>query len=125
MARQTIELLIDDLDGSRLEDGEGDTVTFAYQGAEYSIDLSQKHLDEFHDALAKYIAAAQRSAADPAGPPRQRAPPEVRPNLTRTNSAPSAPGPANTATPSVTAAASARKSSTPTTQRSSRDLRKQ
>jgi hypothetical protein len=60
MARQTIELLIDDLDGSRLQEGEGDTVTFAYQGAEYTIDLSQKHVDEFHDAMAKYIAAAQK-----------------------------------------------------------------
>jgi Lsr2 len=60
MARKTIELLIDDLDGSRLEEGEGDTVTFAYQGAEYTIDLSQKHVDEFHDAMAKYIAAAQK-----------------------------------------------------------------
>ena len=60
MARQTIELLIDDLDGSRLDEGEGDTVTFAFQGAEYTIDLSQKHVDEFHDAMAKYIAAAQK-----------------------------------------------------------------
>ena len=60
MARQTIELLIDDLDGSRLDEGQGDTVTFAFQGAEYTIDLSQKHVDEFHDAMAKYIAAAQK-----------------------------------------------------------------
>src|ERR687889_210929 len=60
MARQTAELLIDDLDGSRLQEGEGDTITFAYQGAEYTIDLSQEHVDEFHDALAKYIAAAQK-----------------------------------------------------------------
>jgi hypothetical protein len=60
MARQTIELLIDDLDGSRLEQGEGDSITFGYQGAEYTIDLSQKHVDEFHDAMAKYIAAAQK-----------------------------------------------------------------
>jgi hypothetical protein len=60
MARQTVELLIDDLDGSRLEEGQGDTVTFAYQGAEYTIDLSQEHVDEFHNALAKYIGAAQK-----------------------------------------------------------------
>jgi hypothetical protein len=60
MARQTVELLIDDLDGSRLEEGEGDTITFGYQGAEYTIDLSQQHVDEFHDALAKYIGAAQK-----------------------------------------------------------------
>ena len=60
MARQTVELLIDDLDGSRLEEGEGDTITFGYQGAEYTIDLSQQHVDEFHNALAKYIGAAQK-----------------------------------------------------------------
>jgi hypothetical protein len=60
MARQTVELLIDDLDGSRLEEGEGDTITFGYQGAEYTIELSQQHVGEFHDALAKYIAAAQK-----------------------------------------------------------------
>ena len=60
MARQTIELLIDDLDGSRLGEGEGDTVTFALQGAEYSIDLSSQHIDELNEALAKYVAAAQK-----------------------------------------------------------------
>jgi hypothetical protein len=60
MARQTIELLIDDLDGARLEEGEGDTITFAYQGAEYTIDLSQQHVDEFNAAMAKYIGAAQK-----------------------------------------------------------------
>jgi hypothetical protein len=60
MARQTIEILIDDLDGTRLEAGEGDTVTFGFQGAEYTIDLSQKHLDEFNDAMAKYIGAGQK-----------------------------------------------------------------
>lgn len=60
MARQTIELLIDDLDGSRLGEGEGDTVTFALQGSEYSIDLSSQHIDELNAALAKYVAAAQK-----------------------------------------------------------------
>ena len=60
MARQTIELLIDDLDGSRLGEGEGDTVTFALQGSEYTIDLSQQHIDEFNHALAKYIGAAKK-----------------------------------------------------------------
>ena len=60
MARQTIELLIDDLDGSRLGEGEGDTVTFALQGSEYSIDLSSQHIDELNEALAKYVAAAQK-----------------------------------------------------------------
>ena len=62
MARHTAELLIDDLDGSRLrlQEGQGDTITFAYQGAEYTIDLSQEHADEFHDALARHIAAAQK-----------------------------------------------------------------
>ena len=60
MARQTIELLIDDLDGSRLGEGEGDTVTFALQGSEYSIDLSSQHIDELKEALAKYVAAAQK-----------------------------------------------------------------
>lgn len=60
MARQTIELLIDDLDGSRLNEGEGGTVTFAFQGSEYSIDLSQQHIDEFNEALARYIGGAQK-----------------------------------------------------------------
>ena len=60
MARQTIELLIDDLDGSRLGEGEGGTVTFALQGSEYSIDLSSQHIDELNEALAKYVAAAQK-----------------------------------------------------------------
>jgi hypothetical protein len=69
MAKRTIELLIDDLDGSRLEEGEGNTLTFAYQGAEYTIDLSQKHVDEFHDAMAKYIGAAQKVSGRRAATP--------------------------------------------------------
>jgi hypothetical protein len=72
MVRRTVELLIDDLDGSPLEEGDGDTITFAYQGAEYSIDLSRKHVDEFHEALAKYITAAQKVSGP--GPGRSATP---------------------------------------------------
>ncbi len=58
MARQTIERLIDDLDGSDATQ----TVEFAYKGKSYTLDLNDNNASEFGDALAPYIAAATKAA---------------------------------------------------------------
>ena len=59
MAQKIQVLLIDDLDGSQADS----TVRFALDGTEYEIDLSAEHGRALRDALARYVAAARRTAA--------------------------------------------------------------
>jgi hypothetical protein len=59
MAKQTQVILIDDLDGQRIE-GEGKTVTFAHGANTYEIDLTEANARKLQEALAPYIAAARR-----------------------------------------------------------------
>ena len=60
MAQRTQIILIDDLDGKELASG-GQTVTFGYDGVEYSIDLSDKNAAKLSSALEPFIAAARKS----------------------------------------------------------------
>lgn len=62
MKKTTIQL-VDDLDGSVIADGEGRTVSFAFDGAGYEIDLSDANVEAFARALAPYIGAARSSGA--------------------------------------------------------------
>ncbi|PPF34395.1 Lsr2 family protein [Rathayibacter sp. AY1A3] len=63
--------LIDDLDGTPIEDG--GTVRFSIDGANYEIDLSMSNAEKLNDALEKYVSAGRRvrggagSAAAPSG----------------------------------------------------------
>lgn len=59
MSRKTIELVVDDLDGTVLEPDEGTTVTFGLAKRTYEIDLSGSHAQELHDALAPYLRVAR------------------------------------------------------------------
>ncbi len=63
MARQTIERLIDDLDGSDATQ----TVEFAYKGKSYTLDLNDSNASDFEDALAPYIAAAGKAGGAQSG----------------------------------------------------------
>lgn len=56
MAKQTITQLIDDIDGGDAEE----TVTFGIDGNNYEIDLNEDNAAALRDALATYIAHAQR-----------------------------------------------------------------
>jgi hypothetical protein len=56
MARQVITTLIDDLDGGKAEE----TVTFAFDGTAYEIDLSGKNALKFRKALEPYITAGTK-----------------------------------------------------------------
>ncbi len=58
MAQKTIVHLTDDLDGSEATQ----TVEFGYQGKTYKLDLSDQNASELEEALAPYIAAAQKAA---------------------------------------------------------------
>ncbi|HHW51315.1 MAG TPA: Lsr2 family protein [Pseudoclavibacter sp.] len=54
--------LIDDIDGSVIEGGNGGTVVFSVAGQYYSIDLSDANTQLLKDALAPFIAKARKTA---------------------------------------------------------------
>lgn len=53
-------MLEDDLTGEALEDGAGDTVTFALDGTSFEIDLSDDNAALMREALSRYTAAARK-----------------------------------------------------------------
>lgn len=74
MATRHVTHLIDDLDGTVIEDGSGKKVTFSVEGREYEIDLSDDNARKFHDAVAPYVDAARAtSKAKPSGSRRSSA----------------------------------------------------
>lgn len=74
MARRIVHQLVDDIDGTVLEVGEGETVHFSVSGIAYEIDLTSANAEEFRSAMEPYIAAARRSSGGAARPsaPRKR-----------------------------------------------------
>jgi hypothetical protein len=57
---QRIEIhLIDDLDGSEIRAGKGETITFALDGTSYEIDLTNRNAVALRKALSTYVAAAR------------------------------------------------------------------
>lgn len=63
MARRIVHQLVDDIDGTLLEVGEGETVHFSLNGTAYEIDLTNSHAEELRDVLAPYIEAGRRASA--------------------------------------------------------------
>lgn len=59
MARRIVHQLVDDLDGTVLEVGEGETVLFSLDGNAFEIDLSDKNAAELRDALSRYVDAGR------------------------------------------------------------------
>ena len=57
MAQKVQVLLVDDLDGGEASE----TVSFALDGNNYEIDLSEKNATELRDAFAKYVGAARKA----------------------------------------------------------------
>ena len=60
MAQKIQTLFIDDIDGSEAEG----TVRFALDGADYEIDLSVVHSEEFHKVLAPFVAHARKTGGN-------------------------------------------------------------
>ncbi|MBW8762165.1 MAG: Lsr2 family protein [Microbacterium sp.] len=77
MARRIVHQLVDDIDGSVLEAGEGETVRFSLNGASYEIDLNDEHAAELRAAFEPYISAGRRAGSTPSvartAAPRKRA----------------------------------------------------
>jgi Lsr2 len=56
VAKRTIHVLVDDLDGGEAEE----TVKFSIDGIQYEIDLSKKNANKMREALAPYISAGTK-----------------------------------------------------------------
>jgi len=73
MARRIVHQLVDDLDGTLLEVGEGETVLFSIDGVAYEIDLTVENAAALRNAVAPYVAAARsisssrRGSSEPRG----------------------------------------------------------
>jgi hypothetical protein len=65
---ETIVTVTDDLDGSKA----ATTVSFAWKGIAYEVDLSKKNASAFQQAVAPYVANA-RKLAGTRGPRRRKA----------------------------------------------------
>lgn len=63
MARKIVHQLVDDLDGTVLEIGEGETLTFSLDGVAYEIDLTDANAAALRDSLAPYVSAGRRISA--------------------------------------------------------------
>ncbi|QTX06015.1 histone-like nucleoid-structuring protein Lsr2 [Agromyces archimandritae] len=70
MARKIIHQLVDDLDGTVLEPGDGETVQFALDGRAFEIDLTEANAKELRDALAPYLKAGRSLRAGAPAPRR-------------------------------------------------------
>src|SRR3954451_19037067 len=60
MAQRTVIRLVDDLDGTEIVDGAGETVTFSFDGRQYEIDLTDDHADEMRGALDRSLRACRK-----------------------------------------------------------------
>lgn len=59
VARKTIVETYDDIDGTPVETG-GETITFALDGVEYTIDLNKKNAKDFRRKIDFYVEHATR-----------------------------------------------------------------
>ena len=57
MAQRVNVVLVDDIDGTDATE----TVSFAIDGVDYEIDLSEKHAADLRDAVSLYIGHARRT----------------------------------------------------------------
>jgi len=59
MARKIVHQLVDDIDGTVLEPGQGQTVLFSLDGIAYEIDLTDENATALRDTLSSYVSAAR------------------------------------------------------------------
>ena len=57
---KTLQVITDDYDGTELKPGQGQTVSFAFEGHPYEIDLSDKNYKKFHGEMQVWISNARR-----------------------------------------------------------------
>ncbi|WP_433674819.1 histone-like nucleoid-structuring protein Lsr2 [Microbacterium gorillae] len=64
MAKKIIHQLVDDIDGTVLDAGEGESVHFSLDGVAYEIDVTDANAAALRDALSPYISAGRRVGRD-------------------------------------------------------------
>lgn len=64
MAQRFEVLLTDDLDGTELAVGKGESIRFALDGVDYEIDLSSKNATALRKALTPYVDAGRKLRAN-------------------------------------------------------------
>jgi hypothetical protein len=64
MAQRVIVHMVDDLDDTIIENGDGQIVRFGLDGTAYEIDLTDEHADELREALARYVEAARKTGSE-------------------------------------------------------------
>ncbi|MBB1032669.1 Lsr2 family protein [Dietzia sp. SLG310A2-38A2] len=72
MAQQFQVRYIDDIDGTELGE-EANSISFAFEGKEYSIDLSDENAEAFREVMAPYIDAGHRVTGGKSKPARKAA----------------------------------------------------
>ena len=60
MAKKTVTVLTDDLDGKEIEHGKGESVSFALDGQSYEIDLTKKNAETLRKVLKPYVDVAAK-----------------------------------------------------------------
>jgi hypothetical protein len=68
MAKKTVVLLEDDIDGSEATE----TLSFALDGSDYEIDLNEGHAKELRDALARFTNAGRKVSGGHGRPARTK-----------------------------------------------------
>ena len=65
MAQRTQVIVVDDLTGETLPDGQGQTVRFGLDGTTYELDLNKDNADRLRDDLRRYVQAARKVGPAP------------------------------------------------------------
>ncbi|GAF46927.1 hypothetical protein RW1_035_00720 [Rhodococcus wratislaviensis NBRC 100605] len=63
MARKIVVEHIDDIDGTPIKKGKGETIAFSVDGVDYEIDLKDKNAKEFHTAPSPTTSSTQLESA--------------------------------------------------------------
>lgn len=64
--RKEVVTYLDDIDGEPIpDDGTVHVLTFSVGNTDYTLDLSEKHMDEFHRAIAPFTRAARQTSMSP------------------------------------------------------------
>lgn len=63
MAKKVITTLVDDLDGTQIDEGKGETVRFSLDGTNYEIDLTTGNARALRDSFERYINAGRQVTA--------------------------------------------------------------
>jgi hypothetical protein len=67
MAKRTQVIIVDDLTGGTLPDGQGQTVSFSLDGVSYEIDLNKDNADQLRADVKRYTDAARKVGRQSAG----------------------------------------------------------